>query len=274
MLQLSKPSKLNQAAKYIAKPLSKIVLSRILRKPIRLIDIYLSFVQGKGAGTGWDIQEEVKIAQSFIHREHPTLFDIGANVGDWSKHILEFLPTAKIYIVEPVEECQKDIIALNLPGITLIPYAVGDKKSSGLLHTPSRTTGIASLYPRRDTYCQDQNPDFHTLPVQITTIDAIVEEYNIDFIDFLKMDIEGNEYNALIGAKETFAQRKIGAFSFEFGSGNINSRIFFHDLWDLISLQYCIYRMTPAGILLEIEEYYEDLEYFRGASNYVAVLKK
>jgi FkbM family methyltransferase len=273
MLQLSKPSRLNQSAKQAAKPLSRVAVSQFLRRKVRLVEIYLAFLQGKGSGTGWDIREEVNIAKKLVFRKNPVILDVGANVGDWSKYFLQAIPTAKIYIVEPVEECQKEIRALNLPNTTLIPSAVGKQKGVGLLHTPSKTAGIASLFARRDTFCQEQNADFHTLSINITTIDDIVAEHSIEFIDFLKMDIEGNEYNALLGAEQALKDKKIGAFSFEFGSGNINSRVFFHDFWDFISPQFEIYRMTPSGILLEIDEYYEDLEYYRGVSNYVAILK-
>lgn len=61
---------------------------------------------------------------------------------------------------------------------------------------------------------------------------------------------------------------------FEFGSGNINSRTFFRELCDLItSAGFRIWRLTPSGGPVPIDEHYEDLEYFRAVSDYMAELK-
>jgi hypothetical protein len=98
-------------------------------------------------------------------------------------------------------------------------------------------------------------------------------EYAIDKVDFMKVDVEGHELAVLSGARQMLNSQRIVALSFEFGSGQINSRCFFHDFWDLLHpLGYRVQRICPGGMLLEIEEYYEDLEHFRGVSNYLAVL--
>lgn len=48
----------------------------------------------------------------------------------------------------------------------------------------------------------------------------------------------------------------------------------FHDFWDILQgYGYTIKRICLGGILLKIETYYEDLEYFRGVSNYLATFE-
>jgi hypothetical protein len=60
--------------------------------------------------------------------------------------------------------------------------------------------------------------------------------------------------------------------TFEFGSGQINSRTFFHDFWDLLQpLGFALRRICPGGRTVPVDEYYEDLEYFRGVTNYLAL---
>ncbi|MGA9987446.1 MAG: hypothetical protein WBP69_06675, partial [Terriglobales bacterium] len=78
----------------------------------------------------------------------------------------------------------------------------------------------------------------------------------------------GAELAAFRGTARSFSRGAIGALSLEFGSGNMNSRTFFRDFWDFLTgYGFEIYRVLPGGNILQIDEYYEDLEYFRGASN-------
>lgn len=104
-------------------------------------------------------------------------------------------------------------------------------------------------------------------------MDDIIEEYKIERVDFMKMDIEGHELEALQGAKKSLKNKVIRALTFEFGIRNINSRTYFRDFYELLSsLDYQIYRILPSSQLMHIKEYYEDREYFRGATNYVAII--
>jgi len=58
---------------------------------------------------------------------------------------------------------------------------------------------------------------------------------------------------------------------FEFGAPNIYSRTFFSDFWDLLTADgFRLDRILPGGRLLRIDSYSEELEHFRGVSNYLA----
>ena len=49
-----------------------------------------------------------------------------------------------------------------------------------------------------------------SVPVPILCIDDIVKKYNIEFIDILHSDIQGFEYDMLLGSELTFTNKKIG----------------------------------------------------------------
>jgi len=267
---LHSPTLLNQIAKRFSKPLSRIACSGFFYQAIRAIDAYLNFLQGKGSGTGWDLSNEIQAARKLIEREHPVVFDVGANVGEWSMQFLKLMPRAQLYMFEPAPECLKAIHNLNLPA-TVIPCAVGDICGTAQLHSSSPTDGCASLYPRQDSYFR--NRTYTPMPVDLVTLDAIILRHNLDCIDFVKMDIEGNELAALHGAAEALRKRRIRALTFEFGSGNINSGTYFRDFWNLLNeAGFSLFRVTPGSQLLPIIAYYEDCEYFRGVTNYIAKL--
>lgn len=238
-----------------------------------MVDAYLNFLIGKGSGAGWDMREEVRAAVARIRRPRPIVFDVGANVGNWSQELLQAIPDAKLYMFDPSPGCQAAIRNKALPGITLLPCALGATAERKTYYSSSTTDGSASLHFRRDTPFQDLTYNQSTAIVR--TLDEVIESEKIDFVDFMKMDIEGHELFALQGGKRSFAAGKIGALSFEFGSSNINSRTFFRDIWELLTaMNFVIYRITPGGKDLLIGDYYEDAEYFRGVTNFVAERRK
>jgi FkbM family methyltransferase len=272
-MQLHKPTLANRLGKAAAKPLSRFVCSSLLYKPARLAEAYLNFLIGKGSGTGWNLEGEVTAAARRVQRPNPVLFDVGANVGSWTEGMLQRLPDARVFMFDPSPGCQAVIREKNFPRSTLIPCALGEQAGQASFCFSSATDGSASLYVRRDTPFLELK--YQSVPVAVRTLDEVIDSLMLDFVDFMKMDIEGHELFALRGAKRALAAGKIGALSFEFGCGNINSRTFFRDFWELVTgAGFTLWRITPCGKELEVAEYYEDQEYFRGATNYIAVSKK
>jgi FkbM family methyltransferase len=254
-------------AKRVIPRASRAFSSTAAQRAISLAETASAILQGKGAGSGWDLAAEIRAYKPFLH-QGAVLFDVGANIGEWSATAVDY---GNLYMFEPQEGCRAHLERIVARGAVLVPAAVGSAEREAEFFVPSGTGtgGNASLHMRRDTYFDDTT--FASTKVKVITIDGFMARSNIDLVDFMKMDIEGNELAALQGAKEALKNKAIRALSFEFGSGNINSRTFFHDFWDLLTgYGYNIYRVLPAGKLLRITRYDEDLEYFRGVSNYVA----
>jgi hypothetical protein len=78
----------------------------------------------------------------------------------------------------------------------------------------------------------------------------------------------------LRGAARSLEAHRIRSLTFEIGTANVDSRTFFRDYFDLLTgYGYQIRRIYPGGKTVPILEYYEDLEYFRGATNYIATVE-
>jgi FkbM family methyltransferase len=264
---------MDRAAKILASPLSRLAVSRLFFTSLRMLDAYLNILVGKGSGNGWALDDEVSAALSLTYRPEPVIFDVGANVGKWSARLCAAKPAAKVFIFEPSPACLERIADRPLlQNSIIIPAAVGAQPGKALLHFSQPTDGSASLHLREDSFFEDRT--YSQIEVDVVTIDGVIKDQQLEFVDFLKMDIEGHELFALLGAKTALAEKRIGALLFEFGSGNINSQTFFRQFWNLLTASgFRIWRITPGGKLLAVDEYYEDLEYFRGVSNYVAELK-
>jgi FkbM family methyltransferase len=267
MPRLDRYKRTAQIAKVLIPTVSRFLSSDRAQTAISLSETGAALLQGKGAGSGWDLNAEITAARAFI-RDGATVFDVGANKGEWSRAIQERVANLRLYLFEPQKACAP---FLEIDGAVLTQAAVGEKNGRAVLHSPGDAAGNASLHERKDTYFQQQS--FTSSEVELVSIDSFMASHAIASVDFMKMDIEGHELFALRGASRALARGAIRAMSFEFGSGNINSRTFFRDYWDLLTEHgYEIFRVLPRGRTLRIAKYDEDLEYFRGVSNYLAVL--
>lgn len=272
-MKINKSKLLDRTAKSFARPLSRLAVSGLFFRPLRMLDAYLNVLFGKGAGSGWDAASETSAAVSLTYRPTPVVFDVGANAGSWSEGFCAAKPSVRLFLFEPLPACRDQIATKKLPSTaSVVPAAVGEHAGKASIHFSRPTDGSASLHPREDSFFEDRT--YAQLEVNVITIDGFMKEQQLEFVDFLKMDIEGHELFALHGAEAALSEHRIGALQFEFGSGNVNSRTFFRQFWNLLTAAgFRFWRVTPGGRLLAIDEYYEDLEYFRGVSNYVAELK-
>lgn len=262
----------NKIGKILARPLSSLFVNSTTEGFARLLEAYWCVLLGNGAGSGWALDAEIEAAKTTIHRTSPIIFDVGANTGEWSVSLHKLFPQSQMFLFEPQPACQKIISGKNIPNSILISNAVSSIAGQAVrLFSSADDAEIASLHQRRDSYFSDKS--FTSIEVATVTIDDVISEHKIACVDFMKMDVEGHELDVLKGAMRSLEGRIIKALSFEFGSGNINSRTFFHDFWDLLTpLGYRIYRILPSSRLMPIKEYYEDCEYFRGVTNYIAIL--
>lgn len=239
------------------------------------IEAYCAFLQGKGGQGGRRAHAwEVTAALQCIHRDHPVVIDAGAAHGEWTRTFRNRCPNARIFMLEPQPAAQEVLRRKDLPGTTLLPCAIGATLGTATLHAPSSSAGamvVASLHKRVDS--RWKAIDYESFDVKVTTLSEIAAEHDLGFIDFVKMDIEGHEFAALRGAEGVLARRGVGAFSFEFGPGNVNSRTMFIDFFEFFEAHgFDVFRVRPGGRLLPVPHYDEDCEFYRGTCNYVARL--
>ncbi len=269
MQPLRRSKLLGGLAKSALPAMASCVAQLHMHSVVRYAEIATSLLQGKGTGSGWDMSAEVRAAANCIKRPDPVLLDVGANHGNWTRGMLQAFPdTRKIVLFEPQPTCLATLNQIEFPGKIIVPSAVSDHVGTDALYLTGAATGVSSLYERSDTFCESLPRQ--QIAVSVTTLDTVLDREDIEFVDFAKFDIEGAELAAFRGATRSFSRGAIGALSLEFGSSNMNSRTFFRDFWDFLTgYGFEIYRILPGGKILRIDAYYEDLEYFRGVSNYL-----
>lgn len=272
MVRISEPSLANEIGKRLAPALSSCLLALKLGELVRATLSYGHILLGQGSATGWDMKSEIKVARKYIDASNPVLFDVGAYSGGWSVPLYIGLQgNCRIYQFEPNPQLAVTLLGQQRPGLKVIPFALGDRPGEAVLYAPEGRSAASSLTMRHDS--EFAMLKYQEFPVLVTTLDAFLELEGIDVVDFMKIDTEGNELAVLKGGMGALSSRKIKTIQFEFGSGQINSRTFFYDFWKVLSgCGYRLWRLCPGGGLVPIQSYYEDLEYYRGVSNYLASL--
>jgi hypothetical protein len=93
------------------------------------------------------------------------------------------------------------------------------------------------------------------------TVDSYCEN-KIDRIDFMKIDVEGHEFEVLKGAVNMINDSRVSMIQFEFNEFNIFSKTFFRDYYRILK-DYKLYRIMPQNRLLPMGEYDSSHEIFR-----------
>jgi FkbM family methyltransferase len=258
-------------------------LSPIVRLPagirtIEAFEMFSSALLGRGGGSGWDAKgQNAALSRHINGKQSPlVIFDVGANNGAWIEGLASHMgqPEASYHLFECAPYCFEPLAkrASRLNSAKIIKKAVSNVNGTVTLHLPRFGSGLASLHERHDTSID--NADFDRLEVESIRLDDYAEENEIQYVDVLKIDIEGHELFALEGAEKLLSRKGIGTIFFEFGSSNLNSRTYFKDFWNLLKpLGYDLFRVIPGGNTIEVQKYDDRLEYFRGASNYIAQLR-
>jgi FkbM family methyltransferase len=219
------------------------------------------------SGEKWVIES---ITEKYKDRGYITVFDVGANKGHYSELLNKIMGNkAKIYTFEPSKNTF-DVMEKNIKGMGNIKcynFGFSDKNTTLTLYSNRNGSGLASVYKRNlEHFGIDMNIEEK---VEMRTIDSFCEENNIQKIDFLKLDVEGNELKVLEGAKKIMESGNIEHIQFEFGGCNIDSRTYFQDFYYLLNGQYNIYRIIKEG-LFHIDKYKETYECFI-TTNFLAI---
>lgn len=229
-----------------------------------------SISQGRGFENPID---ECKIVIKFAKKNNINLkniFDIGSFHGDYTNELIKKYPKSNYYLFEPDHDnflfIKKRFSKMS--NINIFNVAISNEDSIGVLFSYGKGSLQGSLINQNFSHLNIENNIKQT--VKLNKIETLIKEFKIDFIDLCKIDIEGNEMNALLGASTLI--NKIKIIQFEFGPASIDAKIFFKDIYNFfLKNKFDIYRITPSK-LVRIKNYNEQLEYFR-VSNFIAVNK-
>jgi len=186
-------------------------LGRIVRYPFRILprDFTVPILQGPLRGKRWivgshlhgcwlgsyELEMQKQVANQV--KRGDVFYDVGANVGFYSILAASLTDPGMVHAFEPLVTnlayLRKHLELNRVHNVKVFEMAISDEVGTAFLEV-EKTRAMGRL--RKSG----------SVRVRTSTLDALLSEGEVAPPDCIKMDIEGAELHALLGAKECFAQ--------------------------------------------------------------------
>ncbi len=205
----------------------------------------------------------------------PVIFDVGANVGEWSAHLVERLAACGaarpiLHVFEPAPDVRLGLEqrlraeSAKISSLEVRAEAVADAVGEA-------TFSVFGERARRSTLVTlgAESPSA-VVDVAVTSLDAYALARGITRIDLVKIDTEGNDCRVLEGARGLLAKGAIGWAQLEYNHRWIGYRRYLRDVFELVApFGYWVGKVTPLGIE-RYQAWHPELESYREGNDLVA----
>ena len=196
--------------------------------------------------------------------------DVGANIGEYTKEILENTDS-RVIAFEPVpttfEKLRKETEFYS-DRITYENMGVGAVNEELIIHFNSDALAHASFSEEIKQINYVSNEEKVSVPV--VTLDTYFKDKNITQVDFIKIDTEGFESEVFKGASRIFAELKPKYIQIEFNWHQLFRNTSLHYFSQLLQ-SYEMYQLIPNGWILRDPK--DPLVNVYSYSNFIFVLR-
>jgi FkbM family methyltransferase len=202
-----------------------------------------------------------------------TVFDVGANAGEWAAFALQVNPQLNLHCFEPSQATYERLVARGFPqNVVCNNFGLSSSSAQAKLLLFDDGAGINSLYRREgleDGFglkTQQREELIH-----LETADRYCEQHGIRNVDFFKVDVEGHELEVFKGMTKLLEERRVKSVQFEYGGCNIDADVLLRAIFAFFkSFDYTLYKIYPKH-LRRVIRYDQRLENFQ-YQNWVAML--
>lgn len=189
--------------------------------------------------------------------------DVGANIGDWTRMLLDRNPAARGVVVEPGTEAVVRLRETLPSSVEIVPAAAGSVDGSVITFYEEPGAG------GRSSSVREWGTSARQREVKVVTVDSLMDRLRWEAVNFLKIDTEGYDASVLLGAAGVLRSHKVDLVQFEYNRPwREAGRTLGGVIEFLGAAGYDIYILRPYG--LERYDYRVFGEFFSYA-NFVAV---
>ena len=179
-----------------------------------------------------------------VRKVTPTIYDCGANVGDWTRSVLRESPDAQIHCFEPVPQIHEMLSdnLRNCKDVELNNFGLSEKEGEIELweHTSENICTTSKF--------QKYNTSDRKIRVRMMRGDSYTKKQGVERIHALKIDAEGMDYEVLAGMGDLIRDGKIDVIQFELiECGSVESPSI-KDYLQLLINQYEVGRLYPKAV--------------------------
>jgi FkbM family methyltransferase len=192
------------------------------------------------------------------------IFDVGANVGDWSIAATSRCPTAKIHALEIAPPTFEALAAntRHLPNLHCENVGLSDRADSISIRHYAECPALTTVtdYPHPFAFTE--------IKARVVAGDTYTDQKGIPHIDLLKIDVEGMEQGVFSGFRGMFERRAIDLVQFEYGRVSILNHFLLRDAYSFFRERgYAVGKIFPNYV--DFRDYDMSDEDFMGP-NYLA----
>jgi len=218
------------------------------------------------------------LTKYYEKRKEPIIiFDVGANVGNYSQFIFDEFSrkslTFQLFSFEPLKKAYEKLekrFQAQYEYVKTYNIGFGNTNGEVTIYANNESSELGSLYYNTDL--ESLNITMKSIEkVKISRLSDFCDQNNIQSIQFLKLDTEGSEIEILRSGRNLINSYKIDFIQFEFGACNVKSQTYMKIFFDLLANNYTIYRILKDGTY-HYPKYHPDLEIFV-IGNYLAISK-
>lgn len=146
----------------------------------------------------YPFEPELKIVKNII-KPNCLFFDVGTNKGIYSYIVKDVINQEKIYCFEPITRLSK-LLKRRLKEASVYNIALSDRIGQAELRIPFiNGEKVYSRATIEDSVHEVGETAYERVEIYTTTLDQFVMEKGITSIGFIKIDVEGHEYEVLKG---------------------------------------------------------------------------
>lgn len=193
------------------------------------------------------------------------IFDVGANIGDWSAALIGQLKghaiheRVDLFSFEPVPATAKTLrgnLPDNLPCLHIEEMALSSAVGTAEIYVAAANAGTNSLHADPATTHQT------AVTIALTTAVDFCESRGIHHVHLLKCDTEGHDMEVIRGALTLLKEARISVLQFEYNHRWVLSRNFLRDVFVAIeSMPYTVVKLQEDHLLM-FEKWHPELDKF------------